>query len=167
MMYSFTWDVSIVLKYPSTLTNDSVFNSSEELATLLAVLCGQKAREILVVIDLKDISFEEDLIIIGDVRKTITSKFHLGEFPVYHEKCVCPVEAYKNKYKRHWSIQKGRNQVIYYNHKTKKTHCLDGWKTFYKKAGIDMKIFSLPSTWSTSTSMVKTMYLLLDTVLNA
>ena len=78
-----------------------MFNSSEELATLLAVLCGQKAREILAVIDLKDISFEEDLILIGDVRKTITRKFHSGEFPVYYEKCVCSVEAYKNKYKRH------------------------------------------------------------------
>lgn len=52
-----------VLKNQST--NNSVFDLSGKLETLLAVLCGQRAREVLSVIDLKNISFEEDLLIIG------------------------------------------------------------------------------------------------------
>ena len=62
--YSFPWDVGIVLNYLSTLKNDSVFHLSGKLTTLLAVLCGQTAREILVVIDLIKVSTEEDLLII-------------------------------------------------------------------------------------------------------
>lgn len=60
--YNFTWDVGIVLNYLGTY--DSVFDLSGKLATLLAVLCCKKARELLAVIDLKNISFEEDLLFI-------------------------------------------------------------------------------------------------------
>ena len=40
--YSFTWDVSIVLKYVGELTKDSVFHLSGKLAILLPVFCGHK-----------------------------------------------------------------------------------------------------------------------------
>ena len=67
----------IVLKYLSILKNDSVFDLSGKLATL----CGQRAKEILVVTDLKNIFFEEDLLIIriGDVLKTTSRKCHSKE----------------------------------------------------------------------------------------
>ena len=95
--YSFTWDVSIVLKYLSTLTNDSVFHLSAKLATLLPVLCGQKTREILAITDSTNISFDEDLLVIRvrDALKITTRKFHLEEFkfPAYHEKCIYLVET--------------------------------------------------------------------------
>ena len=62
--YSFRWDVAIVLKHLSKLTNESVFDLSGKLATLLTVLCGHRAREILGAIDLKNISFGQDLLVI-------------------------------------------------------------------------------------------------------
>ena len=40
--YSFTWDVGTVLKYWST--NNSVFDLSGKLETLLVVLCGQRGK---------------------------------------------------------------------------------------------------------------------------
>ena len=45
---------------------------SRKLATLLAILRGQKAREIVAVIDLRNICFEKDIVIIriGDLLKT-------------------------------------------------------------------------------------------------
>ena len=47
---------------------------SGKLTILLSVLCGQRAREVLAVIDLKNISFEEDIPIIRikDLLKTTT-----------------------------------------------------------------------------------------------
>ena len=69
----------------------------QENYLLLAVLCCHRAREILGAIDLKNISFGQNLFIIrtGDVFKTATRTFHSGElkFLTYHENCICPLET--------------------------------------------------------------------------
>ena len=72
---------------------------SGKLATISALLCGQKARDLLAVMDLRNICFEKDVVIIRiiDLLETSTQKFHLGEtkFPSYHDQNICPMEALK------------------------------------------------------------------------
>ena len=98
--------------------------------------------------NLKNISFEEDLRIIGigDVFKTTTKLFHLGDlkFRAYYEKCICPVETIR-KYINGTEAFRGNNKVNYYNHKTiqkASEDTLSIWvKNILQKAGIDMNIF--------------------------
>ena len=49
--------------------------------------------------DLRNICFEKDVVIIriGDLLKTSTQRFHLGEikFPSYHDKTIYPIEVLK------------------------------------------------------------------------
>ena len=81
--YIFTWDLGIVVKYLSRIPNCLKPGLSGKLATLLAILCGQKARAILAVMDLRNICFEKDVVIIriGDLLKTSTQI----KFPSYHD----------------------------------------------------------------------------------
>ena len=92
--YSFTWEVGIVVKYLSSIPNYLEQGLRGKLATLLAILCGQRAREILAVMNLRNIYFEKDavIILIGDLLKTSTQKFHLGEIksPSYHNENIFP-----------------------------------------------------------------------------
>ena len=98
--YSFTWDVGVVLKYISSMDTENVQHVSQKLATLLAILCGQRAREILSLMDIRNIPMEETCLIIriGDLLKTSNRKFHNGEqkFPKYTENTnICPVTTLK------------------------------------------------------------------------
>ena len=87
------------MKNLSGIPNNLKQGLSGKLATLLTILCGQRAREILVVMDLRNICFEKDVLIIriGDLLKTSTQRFHLGEikFPSYHDKTIYPMEVLK------------------------------------------------------------------------
>ena len=76
--YSFTWDAGVVLKYISSMDTENVQHVSQKLATLLAILCGQRAREILSLMDIRNIPMEETCLIIriGDLLKTSNRKFH-------------------------------------------------------------------------------------------
>ena len=67
--YSFTWDIGIVVKHLSGILNNLKQGLSGKLASLLAILCCQRAREILAVMDLRNICFEKDVVIIciGDL----------------------------------------------------------------------------------------------------
>ena len=61
-------------------------------------MCGQRGREILSVMDIRNTTIEENFVIvrIGDqLRSGI--KFHVGEikFPVYENANVCPVKLFK------------------------------------------------------------------------
>ena len=63
---------------------------SRKLASLLAILCGQRGREILLVMDIQNTT-------IGDQLKTTGIKFHVGEikFPVEENANVCPAKLFK------------------------------------------------------------------------
>ena len=67
--YSFTWDIGIAVKHLSGTPNNLKQGLSGKLASLLAILCCQRAREILAVMDLRNICFEKDVVIIciGDL----------------------------------------------------------------------------------------------------
>ena len=58
--YSFTWHVGIVVKYLSGIPS----NLKQGLPGKLAILCGQRARELPAVMDLGSICFEKDVMII-------------------------------------------------------------------------------------------------------
>ena len=117
--YSFTgmWVLSINLKHLSTLTNDYVFDLLGKLAT---VFCGQRAREILAVLDLKISPLRITIIRIEDVLNTSTRNFHSGElkFPAYHEDCICSVETMRQYIKETEALRGETTRLFYYNHKT-------------------------------------------------
>ena len=56
--HSFTCDVGIVVKYLSGIQNNLKQELSGKLATLLGILCGHRAREMLVVMDLRNMFCE-------------------------------------------------------------------------------------------------------------
>ena len=96
---SFTWDAGAVVRYLSFVTPKSWLDISRKLASLLAILCGQRGREILSVMDIRNTTIEENFLIIriGDQLKTTGIKFHVGEikFPVYKNANVCSVKLFK------------------------------------------------------------------------
>ena len=56
------------------------YDLSKKLATLTATLCGQRPKEILGLIDIHNLSFENFLVIhIGDIMKASNKKFRIGE----------------------------------------------------------------------------------------
>ena len=96
---SFTCDVGVIVRYLSSITPKSLLDILCKLASLSAILCGQRGREILSVMDIRNTTIEENFLIIrkGDQLKTTSIKFHLGErkFPVYENANVCPVKLFK------------------------------------------------------------------------
>ena len=70
--YRFTWDVGVAVKYLSGIPSNLKQGLSRKLATLLAILSAQRAREILAVMVLRNICFEKGVVIIriGDLLKT-------------------------------------------------------------------------------------------------
>ena len=49
--HNFTWDVGVVVKYLTNACSEKLYDSSKKLATLTAILCGQKPKEILGLIE--------------------------------------------------------------------------------------------------------------------
>ena len=108
------------MKYLSGIPNNLKQSLSGKLATLLAILCGQRAREILAVIVLKNICFMKDVVIIlnGDLLKSSTQKVHLGEikFPTYHYKTICPI-SFEILYRFDKGHKRRSHRFIYYYNK--------------------------------------------------
>ena len=96
---SFTWDEGAVVRYLSSISQKSLLNISRKLASLLAILCGQRRREILSVMSIRNTTIKEDflLIRIGDQLKITGINFHEGEmkFPVFENANICPMKLFK------------------------------------------------------------------------
>ena len=96
---SFTWDAGAVVRYWSSITPKSLLDILRELASLLAISCGQRGREILSVMNIRNTTIEEKFLIVRivDQLKTADIKFHVGEikFPVYENPNVCLVKLFK------------------------------------------------------------------------
>ena len=62
-------------------SSEKLYDLSKELVTLIAILYGQRPKEILGLIDLRNLSFEENFLVIriGDTMKTWNKKFHIDE----------------------------------------------------------------------------------------
>ena len=94
--YSFTRDPGKVIRHLSKIDISKLKYLILKLATLLALLCGQRAREILSVMDIRNTVIEDNIcfIRIGDLLKTSGANFHVGqlEYPAFSEdKSICPV----------------------------------------------------------------------------
>ena len=94
-----------MLKYISSINTENVQYLSCKLAILLAILCGQREREILSLMDIRNITMEEACLIIriGDLLKTSNRKFQNRElkFPKYIENTnICPVATLKHGFKK-------------------------------------------------------------------
>ena len=171
--YSFTWDVGVVLKYISSMDTENVQHLSRKLATLLAILCGQRAREILSLMDIRNITMEETCLIIriGDLLKTSNLKFHNGElkFPKYIENTnICPVTTLK-QYLQMISKNRGEIKSLFTQVRPFKPASKDTiarWiRETLSKAGIDTSIFSPHSTRSAARSTAKKVRVPINTIL--
>ena len=84
---SFTWDKGAIVKYLSSIIPKYLLDILRKLASLLAILCGQRGREISSVMDIRSTTIKKIFLIIqiGDKLKTTSIKFYVGEIklPVY------------------------------------------------------------------------------------
>lgn len=173
--YSFTWDAGLLIRhYRNSAINDNLLDLSRKLSSMLAILSGHRAREALSLLDIRNITFEENFAIlrIADPLKTSNRFFHNGEIklPKYAEKSICPVTTLQDYIN---STRPLRNEVTGLFITTTKPHkkasedTLARWiKHVLEKAGVDISIFSPHSTRSASTSSVMNS-VKLDTILKA
>ena len=97
---NFMWDVGAMVKYLTNTPSEKLYDLSKKLATLAAILCRQRPKEKLGLINIRNLSFEENfpVIRIGDIMKTSNKKFHIGEirFPRYRENDqICVITCMK------------------------------------------------------------------------
>ena len=147
---SFTWDAEVVVKYLSSLIKKSLLVVSRKLASLLIILCGQRGREILSVMDIRNTTIEENFLIIrkGDRLKITSNKFHVGKitFAVYGNANVRPVKLFKQYIDVTTPLRDSINCLFITTSKPYRpvsTDTLARWiKSVLHDAGIDMTIFS-------------------------
>ena len=135
-------------------------NLSTKVVTLLAILSGQRAREILSVMDIRNTTVKSELctIRIGDLLKTSNRKFHVGElkFPEFRDNpSICPVNCLR-QYLAYTKPLRGVHTKIFLTlTKPYKPASADTLSRWIRAAGVDMSIFSPHSTRSASTSFAK------------
>ena len=61
---SLTWDKGAVVNYLSSVIRKSFLEISRKLASLLTILCGQRGRELLSVMNIRNILIGEKFIVI-------------------------------------------------------------------------------------------------------
>ena len=157
---SFTWDAGAVVRYLSSVTPKSLLDISRKLASLLAILCGQRGREILSVMDIRNTTIEENFLIIriDDKLETASIKFHVGEikFPLYENTTVCPVKLFKEYIDVTKSLRGSITCLFITTSKSYRPASKDTlarWiKSVLHDAGIVMAIFTPHSTRSALTS---------------
>ena len=163
-----------MLKYISSRNTENVQHLSQKLAKLLAILRGQRAREILSLIDIRNITMEETCLIIrgGDLLKASNRKFHNRElkFPKYIENTnTCPVTTLK-QYLHMTSKNRGEIKSLFITQvrpfKPASKDTIARWiRETLSKAGIDTSIFSPHSTRSAASSTAKKGHVPIDTIL--
>ena len=96
--HSRSWDAETVVKYLSSVIPKSLFDISCNLASLLSILCAQRGREILSVMNIRNTTIEENCLVIqiGDKLKATNIKIHVREtkFSVYENENVFPVKLF-------------------------------------------------------------------------
>ena len=159
--HNFTWDVGAVVKYLTNASSEKLYDLSKKLATLTAILYGQRPKEILGLNDIRNLSFEENFLVIRivDIMKTSNKKFHIGEikFPRYQENDkICVLTRIKEYLKLTGNLRGNITRLFITLTKPFKIASQDTlarWiKTTLQSAGIDMSIFTSHSTRSATTS---------------
>ena len=159
--HNFTWDVGAVVKYLTNASSEKLYDLSKKLATLTAILYGQRPKEILGLNDIRNLSFEENFLFIrtDNIMKTSNKKFHIGEikFPRYQENDkICVLTRIKEYLKLTGNLRGNITRLFITLTKPFKIASQDTlarWiKTTLQSAGIDMSIFTSHSTRSATTS---------------
>ena len=150
---SFTWDARAVVKYLSSVIPKSLLDISRKLGSLLAVLCGQRGREILSIMDIRNTIVK---------FKTTSIKFHVGKikFLVYKNAKDSPVKLFKQYIDVTKSLRGSKTCLFITTSKPYRPASKDTlarWiKSVLHDAGIDMTIFTTHATRSASTSKAAT-----------
>ena len=96
--HSRSWDAGTVVKYLRSVIPKSLFDISYNLASLLSILCAQRGREILSVMNIRNTTIEENFLVIqiGDKLKATNIKIHVREtkFSIYENENVFPVKLF-------------------------------------------------------------------------
>ena len=159
--HNFTWDVGTAVKYLKNAFSEKFYDLSKKLATLIAILCGQRPKETLGLTDIRNLSFEENFLVIciGDIMKTSNKKFHIGEikFPRYQENDKICVFTCMKEYLKLTANLRGNITHLFITttkpYEMASQDTLARWiKTTLQSAGIDMSIFTPHSTRSATTS---------------
>ena len=53
--HNFTWDVGTAVKYLKNASSEKFYDLSKKLATLIAILCGQRPKETLGLTDIRNL----------------------------------------------------------------------------------------------------------------
>ena len=159
--HNFRWDVGAVVKYLTNASSEKLYDFSKKLATLTAILCGQRPKEISGLIDIRNLSFEDNFLVIriGDIMKTSNKKFRIGEikFPRYRENDKIRVFTCMKEYLKVTGNLRGNITHLFITTtkpcKIASQDTLAKWvKITLQSAGIDMSIFTPHCTKSASTS---------------
>ena len=154
-------------------SSEKLYDLSKKLVTLIAILYGQRPKEILGLIDLRNLSFEENFLVIriGDTMKTWNKKFHIDEikFSQYWKSDkICVFTCIKEYLKLPANLTGNITRLFITTTKSYKIASQDTlarWtKTTLRWADINMSIFTPHSTRSTPTSRSAT-GIPIDTVL--
>ena len=160
---NFTWDVSKLLKYLSTLSPPKALTLhmlSCKLATLLTLLSGQRGQSIHL-LKISDVETNDSQLILRFTSLLKQSKpgNHLQEIvlPNYPEPRLCVLTTFNEYIKRTSSLRpKGVSSLFITTIRPFKPisrDTLSRWiKHMLKNAGIDLSIFKAHSTRSASTS---------------
>ena len=146
------------------MNSDNLKSLGMKLATLLALLSGQRCREILSVLNIRNMTLSKQICKIrtADCLKTSGPRNHLGEIKLtaYHEDVtVYPVDCIQRYLKETEGHRGNITSLVITLNKLFKTPSKDTLARWLKEtlieAGVDMTIFSPHSTRSASSSKVK------------
>lgn len=159
----YTWNVSTVLKFLKTwspIENLSLLQLSCKLATLLALLSGQRGQTIHL-IDIRNIDFRNGVVVIrfGDLLKSSSDKRHLGEITLEGytlDSDMCIINILKEFIRRTVDLRGTETKLFIQTQKPHKFVSRDTISRWIKhtlcSAGIDTSIFTPHSTRAASTS---------------
>ena len=141
-------------------SSEKLYDLSKKLATLIAILYGQRPKEILGLIDLRNLWFEENFLVIriGDTIKTWNKKSTLTRLNFHSiEKVIKFVSSHVKEYlKLPANLTGNITRLFITTTKSYKIASQDtlarGTKTTLRWADINMSIFIPHSTRSTPTS---------------
>ena len=117
--HDFKWDVGAVVTYLTNASSEKIYDLSKKLATLTAIRCGQRPKEILGLTDIRNLSFEENFLFIriGDIMKTSNKKFNIGDikFPRYQENNKICVFTCMKEYSKLTANLRGNITSLHYH----------------------------------------------------
>ena len=169
-----TWDVSIVLRYFTTLPFNKYLSRkilTLKLSVLLALLSGQRLQT-LKALDINNLQITSDKVSfqIGEKLKQTRPNFHLGGFELasYKDEKLCIVHLMREYLRRTKSSRTSPQLLLCYVKPfgaASRSTIARWFKTMLNKAGVNMQAFTPHSVRSASTSKAFAANVPLETLL--